>query len=71
MASKMAWRIRSTFIRTLQSLKNCTLIDCFCPKHIMFQPGNFRGIICHVTEAICKILKETDSWFEICRNKFA
>ena len=43
--SKMAWRIGWTFIRAFKSLKNCTLMGSFCPKHIMFQLGNFRGII--------------------------
>ena len=27
----------------------------FCPKHIMFQLENFRGIVCHDTEKCCKI----------------
>ena len=48
--SKMALGIGSTFIRALKSLKNCTLMRSFCPKLIMFQPGNFRGILCHDTE---------------------
>ena len=34
--SKMAWKIAWTFIRALKSLKNCTLMGSFCPKHIMF-----------------------------------
>ena len=48
--SKMAWGIGWTFIRALKSLKNCTLMGCFCPKHRMFQLENFRGIKCHDTE---------------------
>ena len=38
--SKMAWGIGWTFIRALKSLKNCTLMGTFCPKHIMFQQEN-------------------------------
>ena len=53
--SKMAWRIGWTFIRALKSLKNCTLMGSFCPKHIMFQLENFRGIMCHDAEGWCKI----------------
>ena len=48
--SKMAWGIEWTFIRALKSFKNCTLMGFFCPKHIMFQLENFRGIMCHDTE---------------------
>ena len=56
--SKMAWGIGWTFIRVLKSLKNCTLMGSFCPKHIMFQVENFREIMCHDTEEWCKILKK-------------
>ena len=34
-----------TFIRALKILQNCTLMGSFCPKHIMFQLENFRGIV--------------------------
>ena len=54
MVSKMAWGIGWTFIRALKSLKNCTLVGSFCPKH-MFQEENFRGILCHDTEGWYKI----------------
>ena len=47
--SKMAWGIGWTFIRAPKSLKNCTLMGSFCPKHIMFQLENFRGVMCHMT----------------------
>ena len=52
---KMAWAIGWTFIRALKCLKNYTLVDSFCPKHIMFQLENFRGVMCHDTEGWCKI----------------
>ena len=48
--SKMAGGIGLTFIRALQSLKDCILMGSFCQKHIMFQLENFRGIMCHDTE---------------------
>ena len=49
LVSKMAWGIGWNFIRALKNLKNCTLMGCFCPKHIMFQLENFRGIMCVMT----------------------
>ena len=48
--SKMACGSGWTFIRALKSLKNCTLMGFFCPKDIMFQQENFKGIMCHDTE---------------------
>ena len=54
LVSKMAWEIGWAFIRTLKSLKNCTLMDSFCTKH-MFQPENFIGIKWHDTEEWCKV----------------
>ena len=56
--SKMAWGIGWTFIRALKSLKTCTLMVSFCPKHIVFQLENFTGIMCHDTGGWCKNLKE-------------
>ena len=53
--SQMAWGIGWTFIRAQKSLKNCTLMDSFCPKHIMFQLENSIGIMCHNTEGWCTI----------------
>ena len=44
--SKMAWGIGWNFIRTLRSLKNCTLMGSFCSKHIMFQLEYFIEIMC-------------------------
>ena len=53
--SKMAWGIGWTFTGAPKSLKNCTLMSCFCPKHIMFQLEKVSGIMCHNTEGCCKI----------------
>ena len=53
--SKMAWGIGWTFTGAPKSLKNCTLMSCFWPKHIMFQLENVSGIMCHNTEGCCKI----------------
>ena len=49
---KIGW----TFIITApKSLKNCTLMGSFCPKHIMFQLETFRVIMCHNTKGCCKV----------------
>ena len=53
--SKAAWGIGWTFIRALKSLKNCTSMGSFCPKHIMFQLENFIESMFHHTEEWCKI----------------
>ena len=53
--SKMTWGIGWTFIRASKSLKNCSLIGFFYPKHIMFQLQNFIGIMCHETDWWCQI----------------
>ena len=55
-ASKMAWRIGLTFIRALISLKHFTVMSAFLSKaHNMFQPENFREIMCHDTKGSRKI----------------
>ena len=51
---KMAWGFGGTLIRALKSLKNCILMDFFCPKHMMFQLESSRGIACHDNERWCK-----------------
>ena len=43
--SKIAKRIGWTFIRALRSLKHCTLMGSFCPKHIIFQLESFTEIM--------------------------
>ena len=53
--SKMKWEIGWSFVTTLRCLKNCILMGSFCPKHIMFQLENSRGIMCRDTEGWCKI----------------
>ena len=53
--SKTTWGIGWTFIRALKNLKNCTLIGCFCPRHIMFQLECLIGVMCHNTKGWCKI----------------
>ena len=61
--SKMTWGIRWTLIRVLKSLKNCTLMGSFSPKHIIFQLENFREfLMSHDTESWCKIYRKTDPW---------
>ena len=47
--------MRELFIRALKSLKNCTLVGSFCPKNIMFQLENFKGIMYYDTRVRFKI----------------
>ena len=61
--------IRLTFIRALKSLKNCTLMGSFCPKHIMFQLENFIGIMGNETEGDAKFEKN-ESWSEKSHKEF-
>ena len=42
MVSRMAWGIGWVFTRALKSLKNCTLMDSFCPKHIMLKKISYK-----------------------------
>ena len=53
--SKMVWGTGWTFIRAPKSLKKCTLIGSFHPKHIIFKLEYFKRIICNNTEGCCKI----------------
>ena len=43
-----------------QKSENCTMMGSFCPKHILFQLQNFRGIMCHDTEGCRKVYMKTD-----------
>ena len=52
--SKMAWGIGWTFIRAPKGPKNCTLLGSFCPKHVMFQLENFRGICVLTLKGVTK-----------------
>ena len=38
-----------------QSLKNCSLMRYFCPRHTMFQLKHFGRTMCHDTDRWCKI----------------
>ena len=60
LVSNMAWGIGYTFIRALESLKNCTLMCSFCPKYIMFQ-RNYVSCDWRVTQN----LKE--NWLVACK----
>ena len=40
-----------------------TLIDCFWPKYIIFEPKKYRGGMFHDTRVWCKIWRKTDLWF--------
>ena len=52
--SKMAWGIGWILIRAPKSLKNCTSIGSFCPKYIMFQLENFRGLCVMTLKGVAK-----------------
>ena len=68
--SNLTWEIWWIFITTLKSLENCTLMGSFCPKDIMFQVENFRGIMCHDTQEWYKIWRKTELWFEKLHKEF-
>ena len=36
--------------RTQKSRKNCSLMDCYGPKYIMFKPKKYRGVMFDGTE---------------------
>ena len=40
----------ANFDQTLESLKTCTLVGSFSPKHIMLELKNYRGVMCHDTD---------------------
>ena len=52
--SKMAWGIGWIFIRAPKILKKYTPIRSFCPKYIMFQLENFRGLCVMTLKGVAK-----------------
>ena len=44
----------------MANLKICTLMCYFCRKYIMFEPKEYRGVMCYNTEEWCKIWGGTD-----------
>ena len=54
---KMARRIWWILIRSVASLKICTLMCYFCRKYIMFEPKKYRGVMCHNVEELTGALK--------------
>ena len=66
--SKMAWGIGWTFIRALNSLKICTLMGSFCPKHIKIQMKKYRRVMPNHTEEWRKAWRKADflfkKWYE-------
>ena len=57
-------------LRTVASLKICTLVCYFCRKYIIFEPKKYRGVMCHNTEEWCKLWRGTDLCFEKWNDKF-
>ena len=41
-------------MRAQESLEICTLIGYLCPKCIKNELKNYRGVMCHDTEQLCK-----------------
>ena len=51
-------------MRAVESLKICTLIGCFCPKHINTEAYKCRRVMFHDNEEWSKVWRETDSCFQ-------
>ena len=52
------WRIWWVLMRAVTSLKICTLACYFCWKYIMFEPKDYRGVMCNNTEEWRKFEEE-------------
>ena len=61
---KMTLGIWLIFMRAVESLKNCTLIGSFHPKHIKIYMKKNRRVMSHDTEKWCKVWRKTESWFQ-------
>ena len=42
---EMTWRIRAILTRAVESLRICSLMGCFCRKHVMFELKKYRGVV--------------------------
>ena len=67
---KMTWGIWWILMQAVTSLKICSLMCYFCRKYIMFEPKDYRGVMCHNTEEWCKIWRGTDLYFEKWHEEF-
>ena len=61
---KMTLGIWLIFMRAVESLKNCTLIGSFHPKHIKIYMKKNRRVMSYDTEKWCKVWRKTESWFQ-------
>ena len=61
---KMTLGIWLIFMRAVKSLKNCTLIGSFHPKHIKIYMKKNRRVMSYDTEKWCKVWRKTESWFQ-------
>ena len=68
--SNMTWRIWWILMRAVASLKICPLMCYFCQKHIISEPKNYRGVLCHNTKKWCKLWGGTDLCFEKWHEEF-
>ena len=61
---EITWGIWWILMQAVASLKICTFMCYFFLKNIMFEPKNYRGVMCHNTEEWWKIWGRTDLYFE-------
>ena len=67
---KMTSGIWLIFMRAVQSLKICTLIGSFCPKHTKIWMKKYRRIMSHDTKVWCRVWRKTGSWFQKWQEEF-
>ena len=58
------------WLEILKVLKIRTLMDCFWPKHIMFELKKYREAIFHATRVWCEIWSKADLWFGKWQKEF-
>ena len=52
-------------------VNNCTLMDCFWLKYIMFELNSFRGVMFDKNEYWCKLWRKTDLHFQKWHEEFS
>ena len=67
---KLTWTSQN-LTQALEKSKNLFfLIGSLWPKYILFELQEYRGVIFHDTEELCKFWRKTDQWFEKRHEKF-
>ena len=67
---KVTWGIWWILMPAVASPKICTLMCYFCRKYIVFEPINYKGVMCHNIEEWCKLWGGTDLCFEKWNEEF-